>query len=77
MQGTKWYRTTIGEKYGAWGFADGASDINLLYVDGLDSDGDKRISWSTNVGGNGGYRCGATTNLRLSPDWERVFYHAD
>ena len=80
-QGTKWYRTTIGKNAGAWGFADGASRISLHSGDWLDSNGDKRLSLYVNhVHDWGGYRCGTTLDLDLlqkSPDWEKVFYHAD
>jgi len=80
VQGTKWYRTTIGSKEsGAWGFADGASVIHLQSTDILDSDGDKRLSWFVNVSGNGGYNCGTTTwlNVYNSQLWEKVIFHAD
>ena len=76
-QGTKWYRTTTGKGYGAWGFAGGASPINLYHVDVLNSDGDKRLSWHVNWNGNGGWRCGTTKSLNRSQNWERVFYQAD
>ena len=74
-QGTKWYRTTKGKKLGAWGFAHGASPINLQYYDWLDSDGEKRLSWDVNQSG-GGRRCGTDKSLLNSQNWERVIYHA-
>jgi len=76
-KGTKWYRTTTGKGHGAWGFAGGASPINLYHVDVLNSDGDKRLSWHVNWNGNGGWRCGTTKSLNRSQNWERVFYQAD
>ena len=79
LQGTKWYRTTIGEKNGAWGFADGPSNIRLNYADYLTSDGEKRLSWNVNShsGNDNGRRCGKTDDLWSSPDWERVIFHVD
>ena len=54
------------------------SPVKLWNPDTLDSDGDKQLSWFVNPNnGNGGWRCGTTTYLDDSPDWEIVFYHAD
>ena len=85
MQGTKWYRTTTGSSLqGTWGFADGGSSITID-DNGSEletSDGDKRISWYVNNIPNtdthaGGYRCGTSTGINNSPDWEKVFYHGN
>ena len=78
LKGTKWYRTTKGGYYGAWGFAAGGSSIMLRDVDVLTLDGEKRISWYLNRPEIlGGYRCGTTINVNADPSWERVFYHAN
>ena len=87
--GVKWYRTTKGQRQGAWGFADRDSLINLYWAD-VASDGsdDKRLS--LHVNGNsyfqGGHRCGTTratynkvdgNGFDDDNDWELVFYHAN
>jgi len=76
VQGTKWYRTTIGQSYGTWGFADGDSSLYLYYADWHGSDVETRLSFWVNYGGYGGMRCGASTDYN-SPYWEKVIYHAD
>ena len=78
LQGIRWYRTTKGVS-GAWGFADGESDIFLYWTDSATSDGEKRISWSINM--SGGVKCGTTDDLYsfspISQYWEKVLYHAN
>ena len=77
LQGTKWYRTTIGSSTeGAWGFVDGGSSFLLNAPDVGTSDADKRISWPI---GDYGYRCGTTTGLNFptTDNWEKVFYHGN
>merc|ERR1712226_51743 len=77
VQGTKWYRTSEGYSYGAWGFADSQSPIRLYYIDWDSEQGNKRISWNVNYSGVGGYRCGDSHGLDYAWDWEKVFYHRD
>ena len=79
LQGTRWYRTTKGVS-GAWGFADGESNIILYGTDLATSDEEKRISWGVN-NMSGGVKCGTTNDLYndtpISQYWEKVLYHAN
>lgn len=77
VEGTKWYRTYEGYSYGAWGFVDGQSSFYLYYVDYSSDSASTRLSWHVNYSGLGGYRCGSSTSLEYSGDWEKVFYHRD
>lgn len=83
-QGTKWYRTTIGNFDGAWGFAGGHDYIWLYPADEADqhipsqnNTGKSRLSYHVNIGGLGGYRCGENIDLNIDSRWERLFFHAN
>jgi hypothetical protein len=57
----------------SWGFAPAGSE---LYLNSCDmNDGDQRLCWHTGSGQlNGGFRCGDTTFINDSFDWERLIF---
>ncbi len=70
--GVGWYYHG-GTGYYSWGFALEGDAVYLNSCDTESGNDGLRMCWHTNTGNLiGGYRCGATTDLNSSTDWERI-----
>jgi len=71
--GSKWYLVILTGKYKwSWGFADQNDQLNFYYCDYNDNEAD-RLCWYLHSS-SGGWRCGATTNLNGSNQWEKLIF---
>ncbi len=63
----------------SWGFAHQADGVNKNTCDiNIGSYPEERICWHTREGSfDGGYRCGSSTSLNSSADWERLVYTSE
>jgi len=71
--GVEWY---FNDSY-SWGFASGGDTVNRSSCDTDNDNPELRLCWHTNAGSTqGGWRCGASTNL-FDDTWERLLFHRD
>ncbi len=74
VEGVAWYY----DQDSSWGFAPAGAPIDRRACDQGDGQGLDRLCWHTDNGRmNGGWRCGPTTGLNNSVDWEKLVYHLD
>jgi hypothetical protein len=72
--GVGWYYS---DNY-SWGYAPGGETVSRTSCDIEATGNGDRLCWHSGGGNiNGGWRCGASTNLNDDPSWERVVYEAD
>jgi len=72
--GVEWYF----DQSWSWGFADEGSTVYRNSCDTESGDAEQRLCWHTSASRvTGGWRCGSTTSLNSSSDWERLVYTAD
>lgn len=59
----------------SWGFAPLGASVSRTSCDTSGTDPEQRLCWHTGNGEiDGGWRCGATTSLNSSTDWERHIF---
>jgi hypothetical protein len=72
--GVGWYYS---DSY-SWGFAPAGETVTRSSCDTTNTLNEDRLCWHSSGGLiNGGWRCGANTNLNFASNWERIVYQAD